>query len=174
MEALLTGMPKKTWQARLPPHLRQINVNLTIPQNSVFWPIGIISHFHCRLNQLPKRQKSHAQICVDAGPTKCQLLASNTNVQSDDYVNAHLSLRAEPEWLKTFKEDILTSVETAKGEMTGSGVQAEDLTRSILDTDAALKSKKVLRSRLENLLETRNAKLPDLMALERELAPRSK
>lgn len=114
--------------------------------------------------------KSHAEKCVDAGPSKCQLLSSNTNIQSKDFVSARLSLRAEPEWLTSFTNDIATDVTDAKGEMTGSGVQAEDLTRSILDTDARLKAKTVLRTRLENLLETRNAKLPDLMALERELA----
>ena len=126
--------------------------------------------FSLPVKSVAKTAKSHAQICMDAGPAKCQVLSSNTNVQSEDYVNARLSLRAEPQWLETFKQDIITSVETAKGELTGSGVQAEDLTRSILDTDARLKAKKVLRTRLENLLETRNAKLPDLMALERELA----
>lgn len=54
--------------------------------------------------------------------------------------------------------------------MTHSGVSAEDLTRSILDTSARLKAQTTLRTRLEGLLETRDAKLPDLLALERELA----
>lgn len=114
--------------------------------------------------------KSHAQICLDAGPAKCQLLSSNTNARSADYVNAYVNLRAEPNWLKRFTADIQSSIEAAKGEMTESGVTAQDLTRSILDTDARLKAQKALRTRLEGLLETRNAELPDLLSLERELA----
>lgn len=114
--------------------------------------------------------KSHAQICIDAGPDICQVLSSNTSSENSDYVSASLRLRAEPEWLETFKRTLQSSVETAKGEMTHSGVSAEDLTRSILDTDARLKAQKTLRTRLEGLLATRDAKLPDLLALERELA----
>lgn len=114
--------------------------------------------------------KSHAQICLEAGPNLCQVLSSNTSAANEDYANAYLRLRAEPEWLKTFTANIQSDVTNAKGEMTNSGVTAEDLTRSILDTDARLKAQKTLRTRLEGLLATRDAKLPDLLALERELA----
>lgn len=114
--------------------------------------------------------KSHAQLCLDAGPAKCQVLSSSTSSENSDYVNAYLRLRAEPTWLETFKAQMQSSVDEAKGEMTNSGVSAEDLTRSILDTDARLKAQTTLRTRLEGLLETRDAKLPDLLALERELA----
>lgn len=114
--------------------------------------------------------KSHSALCQDAGADLCQVLSSNTSAQNEDYVSASVQLRAEPEWLKTFTAKIQTSVTEAKGEMTHSGVSAEDLTRSILDTDARLKAQTTLRTRLEGLLETRDAKLPDLLALERELA----
>lgn len=114
--------------------------------------------------------KSHAKMCIEAGADKCQLLSSNTSAGSKDYANAYLQLRAEPKWLETFTSNVQSSVKDAKGDMTNSGVTAEDLTRSILDTDARLKAQLTLRTRLEGLLETRNAKLPDLLALERELA----
>jgi len=113
---------------------------------------------------------SHADMCLKAGPTKCQVLNSSTSSHNQDHVSANLSLRAEPEWLETFKTDLQMSVEAAKGEMTNSGVSAEDLTRQILDTDARLKAQTTLRDRLQGLLATRNAELKDLLALERELA----
>ena len=56
------------------------------------------------------------------------------------------------------------------GRIQNENTSVEDLTRAILDTGARLKAQKTLRSRLEGLLETRNAKLPDLLSLERELA----
>jgi len=110
------------------------------------------------------------QICLDAGPSQCQVLGSNTNVQSKDYVTANLRLRAAPGWLETYKTTLTTSVESAEGTVLNAGVTAEDLTRAILDTDARLKAQKLLRGRLEGLLETRNAKLSELLQLERELA----
>ena len=114
--------------------------------------------------------KSHMQICMEAGPDTCQVLGSNTNVQNADFVTANLRLRAAPVWLEQFKDTLTTSVEASGGKTINAGVSAEDLTRQIVDTDARLKAQKILRTRLENLLETRNAKLPDLLSLERELA----
>jgi len=114
--------------------------------------------------------QSHAQICLDAGPNKCQVLNSSTSAFNDDNVNANLSLRAAPNWLDGFKSEIQSSVEAAKGKMINNSVSAEDLTRQILDTDARLKAQTTLRDRLQRLLATRDAKLNDLLALERELA----
>ncbi len=117
-----------------------------------------------------KTAESHADICIKAGASKCQVLHSSTNASGDDYVTSQLKIRGEPTWLESFKSQIQTSVKEAKGDLTNSSVNAEDLTRQILDTDARLKAKKTLRKRLENHLETRDAKLGDLLAMERELA----
>lgn len=114
--------------------------------------------------------KSHAQTCLDAGPRLCQVINSSTSAYNEDNVTANLSLRAEPDWLEGFKTSIQSSVEAAKGKMTNNSVSADDLTRQILDTDARLKAQKTLRDRLQGLLATRDAKLNDLLALERELA----
>lgn len=125
--------------------------------------------------QLPAKSvaatsKSHANMCLKAGPSKCQVLNSSTSSQNESNVSANLRLRAEPEWLEDFTAQMQSSVEAAKGKMTNSNVSAEDLTRQILDTDARLKAQTTLRDRLQGLLATRNAELKDLLALERELA----
>lgn len=112
----------------------------------------------------------HMQICRDAGTSKCQITGSNTNNRSDTDVRANLSFRAEPEWLQTFITGMKADVAEVNGRIESENTNVEDLTRAILDTDARLKAQKTLRTRLENLLETRDAKLPDLLTLERELA----
>ncbi len=112
----------------------------------------------------------HMQICRDAGLSKCQITGSSTNNYSADDIRANLSLRAEPEWLKTFVRDMKQDVAEIDGEIESATTNVEDVTRALLDTDARLKAQTTLRGRLEKLLETRDAKLPDLLALERELA----
>ena len=112
----------------------------------------------------------HMQICRDAGTSKCQITGSNTNAYSDTDIRANLSLRAEPEWLQSFITDMKADIAEIDGRIESENTSVEDLTRAILDTDARLKAQTTLRTRLENLLETRDAKLPDLLALERELA----
>lgn len=125
--------------------------------------------------QLPAKSvaatsKSHADMCLKAGASKCQVLNSSTSSRNEDNVSANLTLRAQPDWLESFTAELQSSVEAAKGKMTNSSVSAEDLTRQILDTDARLKAQTTLRDRLQSLLATRNAELKDLLALERELA----
>lgn len=112
----------------------------------------------------------HMQICRDAGPSKCQITGSNTNNYSDTDIRANLSLRAEPQWLQSFVADMKIDIAEIDGRIESENTSVEDLTRAILDTDARLKAQTTLRTRLEYLLETRDAKLPDLLALERELA----
>lgn len=112
----------------------------------------------------------HMQICRDAGASKCQITGSNTNNYSDTDIRANLSLRAEPQWLRSFVADMKTDIADIDGRIESENTSVEDLTRALLDTDARLKAQTTLRTRLENLLETRDAKLPDLLALERELA----
>ena len=112
----------------------------------------------------------HMQICRDAGPSKCQITGSNANNYSDEDIRANLSLRAEPKWLESFIADMKTDIAEVKGRVESENTSVEDLTRAILDTDARLKAKRTLRTRLEALLATRDAKLPDLLTLERELA----
>jgi len=114
--------------------------------------------------------KSHADLCMQAGPSKCQVLGSSQSAYSKTNVSAQLSFRAQPDWLVGFKQEIYESVEAADGKIRNESSSVEDLTRSILDTDARLKAKKTLRERLEKHLETRDAKLGDLLAMERELA----
>ena len=114
--------------------------------------------------------QSHAEQCLAAGPAVCQVLSSTSQTYSDTNVNAQLQLRAEPKWLEGFTSAVIESVEDAKGDLTSRSVSAEDLTRQILDTDARLNAQKTLRTRLEKLLATKDAKLEELLALERELA----
>lgn len=112
----------------------------------------------------------HIQLCRNAGPAKCQITGSNTNSFSDENISATLALRAEPNWLIGFVDEIKADVAEVDGKVQTETTSAEDLTRAILDTDARLKAKRILQKRLENLIETRDAELPDLLALEREIA----
>jgi len=117
-----------------------------------------------------KTAQAHAELCQKAGPRTCQLLSSNSSKQSDTNSYARLSLRIAPNWLDTFKGEVSQSITAENGVLKDSGVSAEDLTRSILDTDARLNALRTLRSRLQKLLETKNADLKDLLALEREIS----
>ena len=70
----------------------------------------------------------------------------------------------------TFGAKIEAGVRDANGQVLASSVEGEDLTRQIVDADAALKAKRTLRDRLQTLLERREGKLADLLAVEKSLS----
>ena len=114
--------------------------------------------------------QAHVAACEAAGPRVCIVTNSSVNNQSDEYTTAYLSLRAIPSWIETFQGGLDAEVEAAKGEITARSKQSVDLTRQILDTDARLSAKIILKGRLEDLLATREGDLGELLQVERELA----
>lgn len=112
----------------------------------------------------------HEAACVAAGPAVCQIIAANATSVGRDQVEAQLELRARPDWLRAFRAGLQGQATAAGGRVTGSATATEDLTRSIIDTEAQLRARRTLRDRLERLLAERPGKLQELLQVEQELA----
>lgn len=112
----------------------------------------------------------HEQACAAAGPTVCQMTSANVQELGEDQIRGSLQLRATPAWLKRFREGVASEARAEGGRVVQSNVTSEDLSRQIVDTEAALRAKSTLRDRLQALLASRPGKLSELLELERELA----
>lgn len=112
----------------------------------------------------------HEAVCRQAGPALCQVIASERSSSGGDDVHAALTVRAEPAWLQRFRDGLPGEAQAAGGKVTGGATKTEDLTRSIVDTDASLRAKTLLATRLERLLGEHNGKLSDLLEVEQALA----
>ena len=112
----------------------------------------------------------HEAACVAAGPTVCQMTSANVQEIGEDQIRGSLQLRATPGWLKRFREGLASEAREEGGRLVQSNVSSEDLSRQIVDTEAALRAKSTLRDRLQALLAGRPGKLSELLELERELA----
>lgn len=113
---------------------------------------------------------AHQARCVAAGPAVCQVLGASVNRYGDDQASAYLNLRAKPDWLVSFRDQITSDASEAGGKISSNTVNTEDLTRYIVDLDARLAAKTTLRDRIRNLLETNDGSLADILAAERALA----
>ncbi len=122
------------------------------------------------VKRLPDLLARHEKACADAGAQTCQLVEAQITTQGEDAASGRLVLRATPAWLNRFRTGLQADAEGAGGRLADSAVEAEDLTRAIVDTEAALRAKKSLRDRLEALLASRPGKLQELLEVERELA----
>ena len=112
----------------------------------------------------------HEQACVQAGPQRCQVIGSSTQSYGQDDQRATLEIRAEPGWLAGFRNSLATDAQAADGRIADSSTSSEDLTRSIIDTEAHLRAKTALRDRLQTMLATRDGNLQSVLEVERELA----
>ena len=113
---------------------------------------------------------AHIQACNAAGPRLCQLVGSNKSGDPESYMEGYVSIRGEPQWLRTFMGGMAAEVDAAGGRIQGQTTSTEDLTRQIVDTEARLRAQTALRDRLQELLRSRPGRLADLLEVERELA----
>jgi hypothetical protein len=119
--------------------------------------------------RVPSLLARHQQACAGAGASLCQVLGSNVTTDRGA-TTAELQLRAEPLWLARFRSGLVQDAKGAGGSLTRSSVESEDLTRSMVDTEAALRAKTTLRDRLQKLLAEHPGKMSDLLEIEKQLA----
>ena len=121
-------------------------------------------------NQVRALIAKHQQACVAAGFAACQLTGSSTEQHGKDNVRASLTFRATPAWLAGFKAHLSGDADAVGGRIIKDAVTSEDLSRQMIDTEAALRAKTTLRDRLQSVLESRPGKTADLVDVETALA----
>lgn len=119
---------------------------------------------------LAATQAEHVAACQTAGPATCQVIRAQVNNADGPRPSAYLQLRAAPDWIVEFRTGLETETEDLGGTVLSDQTSVEDLTTRIVDTAARVAAQTTLRDRLQQLLETRDGDLSDLLAVERELA----
>ena len=120
--------------------------------------------------RVPGLLASHEAACAAAGPAVCQMTGSSVDREGRDQVRASLSLRAAPAWIARFRSGLADQMSKVGGRVAGATVESEDLTRQIVDNEAALRAKTTLRDRLQAILATRPGKVSELLEVEQALA----
>ena len=122
------------------------------------------------VNQVPDLMTRHERACVEAGPAVCQVIGSESRRYGRDNLSAQLEIRATPAWVAAFRARLGGDAEGAGGRIAQQATDSEDLTRSLVDTEARLTALTTLRDRLQQLLANRSGPLEQVLATERELA----
>lgn len=121
-------------------------------------------------SRVPALLSRHEAACRAAGAAACQVLGAERSTREDGSLHAQLTLRAEPGWLQRFRDGLAAEARGAGGRVAATRVTTEDLTRSLVDTEAALRAKDLLATRLEALLASRPGKVSELLEVEEALA----
>lgn len=112
----------------------------------------------------------HEAACWAAGPAMCQVTGSSLTEDGPDKVQGVLTLRAQPQWLRVFRQGLEADTRAVDGRMLATDTSSDDLSRTIVDTEAAIRAKTALRDRLEETLRTRSGKATDFFQMEQQLA----
>jgi len=113
---------------------------------------------------------AHVEACQSAGAATCQVIRAQLTNADGPRPAAYLQLRATPDWIVSFRAGLESEAEELGGQVLSDQTSVEDLTTRIVDTAARVQAQTTLRDRLQQLLETRDGDLSDLLAVERELA----
>jgi len=120
--------------------------------------------------RIPDLMRKHEQACIDAGPATCQVIGVDMQSEGRDRTRGRLEVRATQAWIRLIRPGLAMDAQEAGGDLVGSEIATDDLTASIVDTEAAIQSKEAMRARLQRMLANRPGKLEEALEVERELA----
>lgn len=125
--------------------------------------------FRVAADRIEALQQSHAALCEKMGPARCRVL-NLARAGTDDDGFGRLELRVAANEARGFGTGLAKAAEEVGGEQASFALDGEDLTERIIDTEANLASRRVLRERLMEVLRTRQGTVGDLVAAERAVA----
>ena len=121
-------------------------------------------------DELASLQQTHADLCEQQGPYQCRILSMTQSGEPGDYRSGELALAVAAPKARSFGKALVDAASSKGGEQTNGAISGEDLSKAIVDTEARLQSRIILRDRLLEVLRTRNGPVRDLVEAERSVA----
>lgn len=115
-------------------------------------------------------QAKAAALCGRLGPRRCLIAKSDLARDPDTGDSGSLSLLIDARLASRFGEQLDGIATAAGGGAAERHVEAEDVTKQIVDTGARIRAKQALADRLLTIIRTANGKVGDLVAAEKSYA----
>lgn len=146
------------------PELGDIPVNL--PQ------LAYTYNYRWRMpaDQIDPLQRRHASLCEQQGPASCQILGMSKSGEEADEVTGVLQMAVASRQARAFGALIEDEAEDAGAQQVSAEIASEELSKQLVDTEARLRARTELRDRLQDVLETRQGSVEELVEAERSVA----
>jgi hypothetical protein len=115
-------------------------------------------------------QARHISLCDKLGKARCRIGSMRRSSSDGEFTEAALTLFVDAKVARPFGAELDKAVAVEGGESSDRGIQAEDLSKQIIDTDARIKAKQALADRLLTVIQNRSGTVADLIAAERAFA----
>lgn len=115
-------------------------------------------------------QERHADLCEARGPNVCRIIAMRQADSDGDYAYGNLQIAVAAGVAREFSKQIEASSGNSDAELISSSIEGEDLSKQIVDTEARLRARTLLRDRLMEILRTNKGSVEELVEAERGVA----
>jgi hypothetical protein len=115
-------------------------------------------------------QRRHASLCEQQGPASCQILGMSKSGEEESEVTGVLQMAVASKQARAFGVLLEDEAEDAGAEQVSAEIGSEELSKTIVDTEARLAARTELRDRLLQVLKTRKGSVEELVEAERSVA----
>jgi hypothetical protein len=141
-------------------------IPVSLPQIAYVFTYG----FRLPGASIPALQQRHADLCESKGPHICRIIAMDQSGDEGEYSKGSLQLAVASSEARDFGKQLATLAERADGAQVAAAISGEDLSKRIVDTEARLRARTLLRDRLMEVLATRRGTVTELVEAERGVA----
>jgi hypothetical protein len=115
-------------------------------------------------------QQKHLALCDALGTAHCHVLSMQRATDEGEFITASLTVQVNAARARAFGASLDKAVGDAGGDVSSRGIEAEDLSKQMVDTAAKITAKQALADRLLVLLQNRSGKVGELVEAERAFA----
>lgn len=142
----------------------------SIPQSEPQIAYSYTYGYRLASGSIDAAQAKHVALCDKLGKQRCRIGSMRRSSSEGEFTEAALTLFVDAKIARPFGADLDKTVASEGGENSDRGIQAEDLSKQIIDTGARIKAKQALADRLLNLIQNKSGSVADLVAAERAFA----
>ena len=150
----------------LAPLAERAQIPVTLPSMAYVYDYG----FSLPGAEIGPLQTRHADMCEALGPSQCMIVGMTASGNAEDEASGRLELAVASDRARGFVAELGTLAEAFHGEQVSGNITGEDLSKSMVDTQARLRARTELRDRLLEVLQTRRGTVAELVEAERSVA----
>jgi hypothetical protein len=152
----------------VPPVSRQATTDESagLPQIAYTYTIG----YSIGTARVAEVQRRHVALCDSLGPARCRIVSMRRDSSDAGATQAALSLLVDARIARPFQDRLDAAAAGSGGSIASRGIEAEDLSKQMVDTAAKIRGKEALAGRLLALLQTHGGKVGELVEAEKAYA----
>ncbi len=140
------------------------SADVALPQIAYAYRLG----FRLPADRVAAAQAAHMKLCDALGPARCRLVAQER--RGGEVAGGTMAFEVDGKLARDFADRMDAAIGEVGGTTTTRAVSAEDLSKSIVDTQARIRAKQALADRLLELIRKRDGKVGELVEAERAFA----